>query len=94
MPEVQEALTLRLTREDCDCRYAVIGAGYFCLTCGHNSAPCPGASEGHCGRRLHHEEGDTTYAVGQRLMVREAAVLRFAELSEALVAGMRRDLPS
>ena len=38
--------------------------------------------------------GDTTYAVGQRLMVREAAVLRFAELSEALVAGMRRDLPS
>lgn len=40
------------------------------------------------------KSGDTAYAVGQRLVVREAAVLRFAELLEALVAGMRQDLPN
>jgi len=204
MPEVQEALTLRLACETCACRYAVIGAGYFCPACGHNSAgqdfdqtiasaratmaalpatraaipdrdlaaqvaaqliessignlvtafqrfaeagypKLPGPhgkprrnafqnltegsdlwekADGQPYRQhldaidyaelarlfqqrhvLAHQKGivdadyttksgDTTYAVGQRLVIREAAVLRFAELLEALVAGMRRDLPS
>lgn len=37
--------------------------------------------------------GDTTYRVGQRVVIREAAILRLAELLERLVAGLCRDLP-
>ena len=38
------------------------------------------------------KSGDATYAVGQRLIVREATVLRLTELIEKLVAGLRPDL--
>lgn len=37
-PDAEEAMTLRITCEACDCRYAVVGVGYFCPACGHNSA--------------------------------------------------------
>lgn len=40
------------------------------------------------------KSGDKTYAVGQRLVVREPAVLRLAALLEKLVAGLRQDLPA
>jgi len=202
-PTAQEAMTLRITCEACGCRFAVIGAGYFCPACGHNSAGqtfdqslataramiarlpeiraavgdrdaaaqvsrgivesgvatlvtafqrvvevsfprLPGAiatprrnafqnlQEGSqlwstAGGRayatilasgeltelqrlfqqrhlLAHRQGlvdqdyiarsgDTTYAVGQRLVIREQAVLRLVTLLEKLVAGLRADLP-
>lgn len=38
--------------------------------------------------------GDATYKLGQRLVVRDAAVFRLAELLEKLVAGLRKDLPA
>jgi Zn finger protein HypA/HybF involved in hydrogenase expression len=31
-------MTLRITCETCGCCYAVVGVGYFCPACGHNSA--------------------------------------------------------
>ena len=37
-PAAQEAMTLRITCEACGCRFAVIGAAYFCPACGQNSA--------------------------------------------------------
>ncbi len=37
-PAAEEAMTLRIACEVCGCRFAVIGAGYFCPACGHNSA--------------------------------------------------------
>lgn len=33
-----EPMQQRITCPSCGCRYAVIGAAYFCPTCGHNSA--------------------------------------------------------
>jgi hypothetical protein len=36
--------------------------------------------------------GDPTYIIGQRLIVREDAALRLADLLEKLVAGLRADL--
>ncbi|MDP9357502.1 MAG: hypothetical protein M3R02_19885 [Chloroflexota bacterium] len=201
-PAAQEQMTLRITCERCECRFAVVGAGFFCPACGHNSADhtfdqavtaarnalqalpdiraalgdrdaadqvtrhlieaqignlvmafqrfaeasfprLPGYAKpprrnafqnlaegeqlwagaggtGYSGilsagelaqlqrlfqqrHLLAHREGivdaeyltksgDQTYAVGQRLVVREAAVLRLSELLEKLVAGLRRDL--
>lgn len=201
-PAAEEPLTLRITCEACGCRVAVIGAGFFCPACGHNSAdqmfdqavtkarvamtsltsiqeaisdrdmraqvrqalmeaqipnlvtafsrfaeasyprlPHPtqqprrnafqnliegerlwtnggGAAYGSIlnpseldelkklfqQRHLfEHQQGivdqdylaksgDSTYALGQRLIIREAAVLRLADLVERLVGGMRRDL--
>ena len=38
LPVVEESLTLRIACEVCGCRTAVIGAGFFCPACGHNSA--------------------------------------------------------
>ena len=38
LPAVEEPLTLRISCEVCGCRTAVIGAGFFCPACGHNSA--------------------------------------------------------
>jgi hypothetical protein len=37
--------------------------------------------------------GDDSYAVGQRLVVREEAVLRLAELVEALARGVQQLKP-
>jgi rubrerythrin len=37
-PAAEEAMTLRISCEQCSCRFAVIGAAYFCPACGHNSA--------------------------------------------------------
>src|SRR5689334_14876703 len=37
-PAAEEAMTLRITCEQCGCRFAVVGAAYFCPACGHNSA--------------------------------------------------------
>lgn len=202
-PAAADAMTLRIACRSCGCRFAVIGAAYFCPACGHNSAPDTFAQsltaarnglaalpeianavpdrdaaaqvrraiiEANLGvlvmafqrwaeaeyprlprsttkvrrnafqsldegsalweaaggtayariltptefaelRRLfqqrhllaHREgivdqdyldrSGDTAYRVGQRLVVREAAVLRLAELLERLAKGMSRDLP-
>lgn len=36
--EAAAAMQQRLTCESCGCRYAVIGAAFFCPVCGHNSA--------------------------------------------------------
>ncbi len=33
-----ESMRLRITCPDCACRYAVIGAAFFCPACGHNAA--------------------------------------------------------
>lgn len=38
LPAVEEPLTLRISCEVCGCRTAVIGAGFLCTACGHNSA--------------------------------------------------------
>lgn len=35
---VAEPLKLRITCPRCACRYAVLGAGYFCPACGHSAA--------------------------------------------------------
>ena len=35
---VAEPMQLKITCSVCSCRYAVIGAAYFCPACGHNSA--------------------------------------------------------
>lgn len=37
-PEAQEEMMLRLACRQCGSRYAVVGAGFFCPHCGHNSA--------------------------------------------------------
>jgi hypothetical protein len=37
-PAAREAMTIRISCEQCDCHFAVIGAAYFCPSCGHNSA--------------------------------------------------------
>jgi hypothetical protein len=37
-PEAEKAMTLRVECKQCGCHFAVIGAGYFCPACGHNSA--------------------------------------------------------
>jgi hypothetical protein len=37
-PATADAMTLRITCEQCSCRFAVVGAAYFCHACGHNSA--------------------------------------------------------
>lgn len=34
----KEAFTLKVTCEECSAHYAVIGSGFFCPNCGHNSA--------------------------------------------------------
>ena len=36
--EAQEQMRQRFTCEQCGCRYASIGAAFFCHACGHNSA--------------------------------------------------------
>lgn len=33
-----EPMTLKIRCSECDCRYAVIGAAFFCPACGHNAA--------------------------------------------------------
>lgn len=33
-----EPMRLKLTCEECSCRFAVIGSAFFCPSCGHNSA--------------------------------------------------------
>jgi hypothetical protein len=37
-PEVAEPMRLKITCPACGCRYAVIGAAFFCPGCGHNAA--------------------------------------------------------
>lgn len=37
-PAVAESMRLKITCPDCTCRYAVIGAAFFCPACGHNAA--------------------------------------------------------
>lgn len=36
-PSAAEPMELKITCPECNCRYAVIGAAYFCPACGHNS---------------------------------------------------------
>jgi hypothetical protein len=36
--EAQEEMTLKVKCESCKSRYAIIGSGFFCPICGHNSA--------------------------------------------------------
>lgn len=36
--EVASPMRLKITCSDCGCRYAVVGAAYFCPACGHNAA--------------------------------------------------------
>lgn len=36
-PAAAEPMELKITCPECNCRYAVIGAAYFCPACGHNS---------------------------------------------------------
>lgn len=37
-PAAAEPMRLKITCPDCACRYAVIGAAFFCPACGHNAA--------------------------------------------------------
>lgn len=37
-PAAAEAMRLKITCPACACRYAVIGAAFFCPSCGHNAA--------------------------------------------------------
>lgn len=37
-PAAAEPMQLKITCPACSCRYAVIGAAYFCPACGHNAA--------------------------------------------------------
>lgn len=37
-PDVAESLRQKFTCEACGCRYAAVGAAFFCPACGHNSA--------------------------------------------------------
>jgi len=37
-PAVAEPMRLKITCPACACRYAVVGAAYFCPACGHNAA--------------------------------------------------------
>lgn len=37
-PSAAEPMRLKITCAACDCRYAVIGAAFFCPACGHNAA--------------------------------------------------------
>ena len=37
-PSAAESMRLKITCPACECRYAVIGAAYFCPSCGHNAA--------------------------------------------------------
>ena len=37
-PIAAEPMRLRITCAACDCRYAVVGAAFFCPACGHNAA--------------------------------------------------------
>lgn len=37
-PNVAESLRQKFTCEACGCRYAAVGAAFFCPACGHNSA--------------------------------------------------------
>lgn len=36
--EVAAPMQLKITCSNCGCRYAVVGAAYFCPSCGHNAA--------------------------------------------------------
>ncbi len=49
-----------------------------------------GHRQGIVDDRYLRESGDTTYAVGQRLIIREPTVLRLADLVEALAADLRK----
>ena len=37
-PAAVEPMQLKITCPECECRYAVIGAAFFCPACGHNAA--------------------------------------------------------
>lgn len=37
-PAAAEPMRLKITCPECSCRYAVIGAAFFCPACGHNAA--------------------------------------------------------
>lgn len=37
-PAAAEAMQLKITCPSCECRYAVVGAAFFCPACGHNAA--------------------------------------------------------
>jgi transposase len=37
-PAAGEPMRLKITCAACDCRYAVVGAAFFCPACGHNAA--------------------------------------------------------
>jgi len=37
-PQAADPMNLKTTCEECGCRYSVIGYGFFCPACGHNSA--------------------------------------------------------
>ena len=37
-PDAAEPMRLKITFQQCACRYAVIGAAFFCPACGHNAA--------------------------------------------------------
>lgn len=37
-PAAAEPMRLRITCTACECRYAVVGAAFFCPACGHNAA--------------------------------------------------------
>lgn len=38
LPSAAEAMQLKIACPECDCRYAVVGAAFFCPACGHNAA--------------------------------------------------------
>jgi len=38
LPLTTESMQLKITCPECECRYAVIGAAFFCPACGHNAA--------------------------------------------------------
>lgn len=44
-----ELLQQRWTCEECSCRYASLGAAFFCTSCGHNSAVATFDHTGRCG---------------------------------------------
>ena len=38
LPVAAEAMQLKIACPNCECRYAVVGAAFFCPACGHNAA--------------------------------------------------------
>lgn len=53
-----------------------------------------GHQEGMVDQDYINRSGDTTYVVGQRLVIREQAILLFTDILEKLVRGLQADLPA